>query len=103
MRNGSVWKTPPRKVPPPVIAPRTNGLPLPVRSPVSERPSENAMLTPAPSAVARPVKNAVIGEWVASTTAKIGGEGGQRAVHQPAQRRLDPLQQEALIDRPVAG
>jgi hypothetical protein len=38
-----------------VIAPRRAGLPRPVRSPVSESPSENAMLTPAPSAVASPV------------------------------------------------
>ena len=30
------------------------------------------MLTPAPRAVAAPVKNAVSGRWVASTTAKMG-------------------------------
>ncbi len=30
------------------------------------------MLTPAPRAVAAPVKNAVSGRWVASATAKIG-------------------------------
>jgi hypothetical protein len=30
------------------------------------------MLTPAPSAVAAPVKNAVSGRWVASATAKMG-------------------------------
>src|ERR671937_1776309 len=71
-QNGRVWKTPPTNVPPPVIPPRTNGLPLPVRSPVSDSPSENAMLTPAPSAVASPVKNAVSGWCVASTTAKMG-------------------------------
>ena len=39
---------------------------------MSESPSEKAMLTPAPSAVASPVKKAVRGSWVASTTAKIG-------------------------------
>src|ERR1700751_5734914 len=72
MRNGRVWKMPPAKVPPPVIAPRSTGLPRPVRSPVSERPSEKAMLTPAPRAVAAPVKNAVSGRWVAGATAKIG-------------------------------
>src|SRR6185369_4443232 len=72
MRNGRVWKMPPAKVPPPVIAPRSTGLPRPVRSPVSDRPSEKAMLTPAPSAVAAPVKNAVSGRWVASATAKMG-------------------------------
>src|ERR1700683_1556407 len=63
---------PPANVPPPVIAPRSTGLPRPVRSPVSDRPSEKAMLTPAPRAVAAPVKNAVSGWWVASTTANIG-------------------------------
>src|SRR5215469_7023798 len=72
MRNGKVWKMPPAKVPPPVIAPRSTGLPRPVRSPVSDRPSEKAMLTPAPRAVATPVKNAVRGRWVARATAKIG-------------------------------
>src|SRR5580700_1233488 len=63
---------PPANVPPPVIAPRSIGLPRPVRSPVSDSPSEKAMLTPAPRAVAAPVKNAVSGWWVASTTANIG-------------------------------
>src|SRR5580700_1704565 len=72
IRNGRVWKMPPRNVPPPVIAPRSRGLPRPVRSPVSDSPSEKAMLTPAPRAVAAPVKNAVSGWWVASTTANIG-------------------------------
>ena len=45
-------------VPRPVIAPRTNGLPRPVSSPVSERPSEYAIETPAPIALARPATNA---------------------------------------------
>src|SRR5580658_1421320 len=63
---------PPAKVPPPVIAPRCTGLPRPVRSPVSDRPSEKAMLTPAPRAVAAPVKNAVSGRWVARATANMG-------------------------------
>src|ERR1700722_14533152 len=72
MRNGSVWKMPPANVPPPVIAPRSAGLPRPVMSPVSDSPSEKAMLTPAPRAVAAPVKNAVSGWWVARTTANIG-------------------------------
>ena len=72
IRNGSVWKMPPANVPPPVIAPRSTGLPRPVRSPVSDSPSEKAMLTPAPRAVAAPVKNAVSGWWVARTTANIG-------------------------------
>src|SRR5215470_7424629 len=63
---------PPAKVPPPVIAPRRTGLPRRVRSPVSDRPSEKAMLTPAPRAVATPVKKAVRGRWVARATAKMG-------------------------------
>src|ERR671918_1090724 len=53
IRNGSVCRTPLREVPTPVIDPRTYGLPWPVRSPMSESPSENVMLTPAPIAVAR--------------------------------------------------
>jgi len=57
-RNGSVCRTPPRNVPMPVIDPRRHGLPRPVRSPVSDRPSEKAMLTPAPIAVASPARNA---------------------------------------------
>lgn len=67
---------PPAKVPPPVIAPRSTGLPRPVRSPVSDRPSEKAMLTPAPRAVATPAKNAVRGRCVASATAKMGAAPG---------------------------
>ena len=94
-----MWKMPPRNVPPPVMEPRTNGLPRPVRSPVSESPSEKAMLTPAPIAVASPVKNAVRGSWVASTTAKIGASVESRAVHQAAQRRLHALKQEGLVGR----
>jgi len=58
MRNGSVCRMPPRNVPAPVIAPRRYGRPRPVRSPVSESPSEKAMLTPAPTAVASPARNA---------------------------------------------
>jgi DNA-binding CsgD family transcriptional regulator len=65
IRDGRVWKMPPANVPPPVIAPRSTGLPRPVRSPVSDSPSEKAMLTPAPRPVAAPVKNAVSGSWVA--------------------------------------
>jgi hypothetical protein len=36
------------------------------------QPFGDAMLTPAPNAVASPVKNAVTGSCVASTTAKMG-------------------------------
>ena len=72
IRNGSVWKTPPMNVPPPVIAPRSHGLPRPVNSPVSDRASEKPMLTAAPIAVARPAKKAMCGSWVESATAKIG-------------------------------
>ena len=45
-------------VPSPVIPPRTNGLPRPVSSPVSDRPSENAIEIPAPIEVASPATNA---------------------------------------------
>lgn len=50
--------TPPRKVPAPVITPRSQGLPRPVRSPVSDSPSDKDMLTLAPIAVASPAKKA---------------------------------------------
>src|SRR5215208_3086305 len=92
MRKGRQWKTPPAKVPTPVMAPRASGRPRPASSPVSESPCEKAMLTPAPRAVARPVKKAVSGWWVATTTAKIGA-----SVHEPAHRRLHALQQEAPV------
>jgi hypothetical protein len=71
------------------------GAAAPGQVPVSDRPSEKAMLTPAPTAVAAPVKNAVRGRWVASATAKMR-QGRQRPVHQPAERRLDALEQERL-------
>jgi len=72
IRNGSVWKTPPTNVPPPVIAPRCQGLPRPVYSPVSDSASEKPMLTAAPIAVARPAKKAMCESCVESATAKIG-------------------------------
>src|SRR5215472_8111605 len=72
MRNGSVCRTPPKNVPRPVIAPRDKGLPRPVRSPLSDSPSEKAMLTPAPIAVASPARKASCGWCVAKATAKIG-------------------------------
>src|SRR5437016_9463404 len=56
----------------PIFAPRMTGLPRPVSSPVSDRPSEKPMLTPAPSAVARPAMNAYRVLWVASAIEKIG-------------------------------
>ena len=44
---------------PPVIEPRTIAEPRPVCSPVSDSASDQPMLTPAPSAVARPTTSAV--------------------------------------------
>ena len=41
-----------------MIPPRTNGLPRPVSSPVSDKPSENAIETPAPIEVASPAMKA---------------------------------------------
>jgi hypothetical protein len=49
---------PPVKVPRPTIPPRRQALPRSVTSPVSDSPSENAMLIPAPIAVARPAMKA---------------------------------------------
>src|SRR5262245_3942602 len=63
---------PPRNVAPPVIAPRRNGCPRPVSSPVSERPSEKPMLIPAPTAAARPTIRVVCGSRVANAVANSG-------------------------------
>ena len=63
---------PPRKVPTPVIEPRTIGLPRPVSSPVSDSASEKPMLIAAPSDVARPAMKAYRVSCEASATAKIG-------------------------------
>jgi hypothetical protein len=54
-----------------VIAPRTIADPRPVCSPVSDSASEKPMLTPAPSAVARPTSSAVL-ELLETAAAKIG-------------------------------
>ena len=67
-----MWRMPPRNVPAPVIEPRMSGLPRPVSSPVSDRPSEKPMLTAAPSAVTRPAMKAKRGSCVASAMPKIG-------------------------------
>ena len=72
IRNGSVCRMPPTKVPAPVIDPRTNGFPRPVSSPVSDSPSEKAMLMPAPIAVAIPAMKASNGLCVWIAIAKIG-------------------------------
>ena len=64
---------PPRNVPTPVIAPRAIGLPRPVSSPVSESPSEYAMLMPAPIAVASAGDEGVVRACACtSAIAKIG-------------------------------
>jgi len=67
-----VCRIPPRKVPTPVIDPRTAGLPRPVSSPVSESPSENAIEMAAPIEVARPAAKAYSGLWLTIATEKIG-------------------------------
>ena len=72
IRNGNVCREPPKKVIIPVMPPRTAGLPRPVISPLSESPSENAMLMPAPVAEAMPTKNVVIVLCVAKAVAKMG-------------------------------
>ena len=64
--------TPPRKVAPPVIAPRRKGWPRPVSSPESESPSLKPIEIPAPTAAAIPTTKVVCGLWVAKATAKIG-------------------------------
>ena len=69
--NGSEWKTPPNVVMAPVTTPRTTADPRPVSVPSSDSASENPMLIPAPSAVARPT-NSAAWEPDSSAAAKIG-------------------------------
>jgi len=58
------------------------------------------MLTPAPRAVAAPVKNAVSGRWVASATAKMGA----RVDSDPSIRPLSAgWTRSSRNDRPPAG
>ena len=64
-------RVPPSVVMPPVIAPRTTAEPRPVCEPVSERASDQPMLTPAPRAVEKPTSRAVC-EFDAIAAAKIG-------------------------------
>ena len=66
-----MWKIPPSVVIPPVIDPRTTAEPRPVCSPVSDSASDQPMLTPAPSATARPTTSAVC-EFEEIAAAKIG-------------------------------
>ncbi len=60
------------KVMRPVTMPRNTGLPRPVSSPWSERPSENAMEMPAPTAAAAPMRKTVRELCVAKAVAKMG-------------------------------
>ena len=84
-------------VPTPVIVPRTTGLPRPVSSPVSESPSENAMLTPAPIAVATPGDEGGLRVVGVERDREDRGERRERAVDQADHRRLDALQEELVI------
>ena len=54
-----MWKMLPSIVMPPVMVPRTTADPRPVSSPVSDRASDQPMLTPAPSATPSPTTKAV--------------------------------------------
>ena len=56
----------------PVTMPRKTGLPRPVSSPSSERPSEKAMEMPAPTAEAAPMRKTVRELCVAKAVAKMG-------------------------------
>src|SRR5205809_1048633 len=86
IRNGSVCSEPPKKVMIPVMPPRIAGLPRPVSSPLSESPSENAMLMPAPVAEAIPTRNVVVELCVAKAVAKMGA----RVETDPSMRRARP-------------
>src|SRR5262249_13608038 len=84
IRNGSVWPTAPTNVIRPHTLPRSQGLPRPLNLPSSERPSEKAMLMPAPMAVARPTSNAVWLLRVAKAAANRGASEEMEPSIRPA-------------------
>lgn len=91
-----MWKIPPMKVATPVIEPRKSGLPRPINSPVSESPSEKAMLIPAPTAAANPTKNAMRGSPVAKAVAKRGAKVETEPSMRPTKLGLNHLEHEVL-------
>ena len=90
-------RIPPRNVPTPVIAPRVSGVPRPVSSPVSERPSENAIEIAAPIDVARPADERVVRLVGGERDREDRRQRRERAVDQPDHRRLHALQQEMVL------
>src|SRR5215213_3259631 len=72
MRNGSVCNIPPTNVATPVMEPLKKGLQRTVNDTSSERPSEKPMLIAAPTAAARPTRNAIRGSLVAKAVANSG-------------------------------
>ena len=88
---------PPRNVPPPVIEPRTIGLPRPVSSPVSERPSEKPMLI-AGAERGREARDERVARVVRRERDREDRrERRERAVDEPDHRRLDALEEEGVL------
>ena len=94
MRNGSVCRTPPRKVPAPVIAPRWNGPPRPVRSPGVREPFGEGHADPGADRGGQPGEERVARLVRGERDGEDRGERRQRAVDQAGHRRLRPLEQE---------
>ena len=86
-------------VPPPVIEPRTIGLPRPVSSPVSDRPSENAMLIAGAERGREPGDERVARVVRRERDREDRRERRERAVDEPDHRRLHLLEQERMLVR----
>ena len=99
IRNGSVCRIPPMNVPTPVIAPRTTGLPRPVSSPVSERPSREGHRDRRADRGREPGDERRVRLVREDRDAEDRRQRRQRAVDQPDHRRLHALEEEMLLDR----
>src|ERR1700730_19207093 len=72
IKNGKVCPSPPSVVINPQTTPRSQGEPLPLSLPSSERASANPMLIPAPTEAASPTLNVAIVLEVANAAANNG-------------------------------
>ena len=84
-------------VPTPVIEPRTKGLPRPVSSPVSERPSEYAIEIARADRGREPGDERGVRLVRVERDAEDRCERRKRAVDQPDHRGLDALEQEGVL------
>ena len=80
-----------------MIAPRTTGSPRPVSSPVSESPSEYAMLIPARDRGRGAGDERDVRLVRVDRDCEDRGDRGERAVDEARQGGLDALQEELLV------